>query len=423
MNAEKSNSNPEAQSQPKATATLEEMPNFEQHIRDMQCEKVFGRTGDGMAREFQLLGLIDGYKKWGFDEENLKIHKKILIAVANNEKTEVERTYNKDGSIKTMSVKLEDGTILTEERTYPETRPELQTEKIDEYRNKGIITENDSLDIAKAFSIMMNGYSLMDDSPANMDDEQIKTFRSRLGAIKEKISSYYNEQYQGAISHNEEHARNGQASFTEIEGFNGKKIPVTIFQGADFGFLAHIRNAMHTAQGEMNNESLREVDPKREWNEPRDGKPIPHGLSTSYISNKKINLFYPGEIIFGFTDIKKHPIVTMGHEDIGSSTDAHSRYSIVGNHGNEVFMSPDELIEKTGNDYSHFNELAIDRIASDGSIIQPNCLIVFGKDVEAITPLQKQYAQSFGVPIYIIDSDKYGGVNNGFNKTEEQDSP
>ena len=415
MNAEKSGSNPEIQSQSKAEITLEGMPSFEQHMRDMQCEKVFGRTGDGVAREFQLLGLIDGYKKWGFDEENAKIHKEILDAVASGEKINgVSRTFNDDGSIKTMSVELGDGNILTEERTYPETRPELQTDKIAEYRNKGVITENDSLDIAKAFSIMMDGYSLMDNYPANMDDKQIEAFRNRLGAIKEKISSYYNKQYQEAISHNGEHARDGQASFTEIEGFDGGKIPVTIFQGANFGFLIHVRNAMHTAQGEMDDASLREVDPKREWNEPRDGKRIPHGLSTSYISDKKINLFYPGEIIFGFTDIKEHPIVTMGHEDIGSSIDAHSRYHIVGSHGNEEFMSPDKLTEKTGTGYSHFNELTLDRITSDGSIIQPNCLIVFGKDTETITPLQKKYAQSFGIPICIIDSDKYGGINSGF---------
>lgn len=395
---------------------LEKMPSFEQHMIDMRCERYFGRNSDRMAREFQLLGLIEGYKRWGFDEENAKIHKRILKEVANGGvKKRLEGTFYEDGSLKTMSVELDDGSVLTEQRIYPEMTPELNIERIHKYREEGIIDVNDSFDIIRAFTIMMGKAS--DD----MDDVQAKAFRERLGKIKDKIIAYYNRQYQEAISGNDKHAREGGASFTEIEGDGGAKIPVTILKGAKFGFLVHVRNAMHTVQGEMSKEQLQSIDPQQEWNKPRDGKRIPNGLSTSFINSDKINLFYQGEIIFGFTDISQHPIVTMGYEDIGSSVDAHSRFSIVGSHGNEAFMSPAELIEKTGTGYSHFNELAIDRYSRDGKIIQPSCLIVFGKDENAITPLQKKYAERFRVPIYVIDPEKYGGINKGFEKEEENE--
>ncbi len=59
---------------------------------------------------------------------------------------------------------------------------------------------------------------------------------------------------------------------------------------------------------------------------------------------------------------------------------------------------------------SSYNEVVLDRLAGD-KLIMPSCLIVFGNNTENITDLQKQYAKSFGVPIYLIDGDKYGGVH------------
>ena len=102
----------------------------------------------------------------------------------------------------------------------------------------------------------------------------------------------------------------------------------------------------------------------------------------------------------------------MSEEDAGSSIDARSRYSIIGNHGNERLMMPNELIRKTGAEgaMSNYNEVVLDRLAG-GELIMPSCLIVFGSSIEGITDLQKQYARSFGVPIYLINGDKYGGVH------------
>ena len=44
-------------------------------------------------------------------------------------------------------------------------------------------------------------------------------------------------------------------------------------------------------------------------------------------------------------------------------------------------------------------------------LIMPSCLVVFGSDVSAVTDLQKHYAKSFDIPIYLIDDSKYGGVH------------
>ena len=125
-----------------------------------------------------------------------------------------------------------------------------------------------------------------------------------------------------------------------------------------------------------------------------------------------------GEIIFGFTEIEDDSIVTMSEEDCGSSTAARSRFSITGNHGNERLMLPDELLTRTGRPdaMSNFNEVVLDRFA-DGSygktekLIMPNCIVVFGKDASEITDSQKHCAKSFGIPIYLIDGSKYGGVH------------
>ena len=57
-----------------------------------------------------------------------------------------------------------------------------------------------------------------------------------------------------------------------------------------------------------------------------------------------------------------------------------------------------------------YNEVVLDRLAG-GKLIMPSCLVVFGNSTEDISELQKQYAKSFGVPIYLIDGDKYGGVH------------
>lgn len=381
-------------------ANKSELPRSIKEI-DATCEQLFGRNRDRLAREFQVVGLIDGYKRWGVKGENRAIHQEILKAVLDGQVAERKPDeLNPDGTIHRMTIVLKDGRTLSEERSYDTREPTFDQEKVEQYIENDIISEQEASDIGLVYRVLMG-----EELPDDVDTEQL---RKNVGLAKEKILRYYNRVYQQELFHDDGVDRDGLTHDVLDDG-----TPIVRFDGADFKILIHVRNAMHSAQGEKTTEDLLTEDPKHEWKSPRAGTDyIPHGLSTSLISNDKINIFKHSEIIFGFTEIRNDSIVTMSEEDAGSSINARSRYSIIGNHGNERLMMPDELIEKTGEEdaMSSYNEVVLDRLAGD-KLIMPSCLIVFGNNTENITDLQKQYAKSFGVPIYLIDGDKYGGVH------------
>ena len=383
-----------------SNASKSELPRPIKEI-DATCEQLFGRNRDRLAREFQVVGLIDGYKRWGVEGDNRTIHQEILKAVLDDQVVERKPDeLNPDGTIHRMTVVLRDGKTLSEERSYDTREPTFDQEKVEKYIKEGIISEQEASDISLVYRVLM-GEELLESVDTN-------ELRKSVGLAKERILQYYNRAYQRELFHDDGIDRDGLTHETLDNG-----IPVVRFSGADFKILVHVRNAMHSAQGEKTSKDLLTEDPKHEWESPRAGTDyIPHGLSTSLISNDKINIFRHGEIIFGFTEIRDNSIVTMSEEDAGSSINARSRYSIIGNHGNERLMMPDELIEKTGEEdaMSNYNEVVLDRLAGD-KLIMPSCLIVFGNSTDDISDLQKQYARSFGVPIYLIDADKYGGVH------------
>ena len=376
---------------------------------DQRCWEIFHRSKDGMVREFQVIGAIaSDYKRWGVDDASREIHKEIIRAAREGDvEKRIEDELNPDGTISRMGiVRKSDGATLVEQRVYSTEgdEPKYDFEQIHDYIQKGVIDESEALQLALAFGIL-NGV----DSPAGLNQ---RDFRHDLGRIKEKIIRYYNREYQKALFKDDGKDRDG-LHHEMIDG----DIPLVRFDGAEFKMLVHVRDAMHSAQGD--HKEIGEDDPKQAWTTPRPGKDvIPHGLSTSLISSENINIYMNGEIIFGFTEIEDDSIVTMSEEDCGSSTAARSRFSITGNHGNERLMLPDELLIRTGRPdaMSNFNEVVLDRFA-DGSygktekLIMPNCIVVFGKDASEITDSQKHYAKSFGIPIYLIDGSKYGGVH------------
>lgn len=344
----------------------------------------------------------------GVDDASREIHKEITRAAREGDvEKRIEDELNPDGTISRMGiVRKSDGATLVEQRVYSTEgdEPKYDFEQIHDYIQKGVIDESEALQLALAFGIL-NGV----DSPAGLNQ---RDFRHDLGRIKEKIIRYYNREYQKALFKDDGKDRDG-LHHEMIDG----DIPLVRFDGAEFKMLVHVRDAMHSVQGDRR--EMGEDDPKQAWTTPRPGKDkIPHGLSTSLISSENINIYMNGEIIFGFTEIEDDSIVTMSEEDCGSSTAARSRFSITGNHGNERLMLPDELLTRTGRPdaMSNFNEVVLDRFA-DGSygktekLIMPNCIVVFGKDASEITDSQKHYAKSFGIPIYLIDGSKCGGVH------------
>ena len=370
---------------------------------DATCIKLFGRNRDRLAREFQVVGLIDGYKRWGVKGENRAIHREILKAVLDDQVAERKPDeFNPDGTIHRMTIVLKDGRVLSEERYYDTREPTFDQKRVELYVKDGVISEQEASNISLVYRVLMG-----EELPDGIDAEQL---RDSVGLAKEKILRYYNRRYQQELFFDggDGDDRDGLSHDILEDG-----TPVVILKGAAFKILVHIRNAMRSAQCEKSAEDLITEDPKHEWEAPHPGTDyIPHGLSTSLISSDKINILRHGELIFGFAEIRDDSIVTMSEEDVGSSINARSRHDIIGGHGNERLMMPDELIEKTGAEdaMASYNEVVLDRLAG-GKLIMPSCLIVFGKSLDDITDLQKQYAKSFGVPIYLIDGDKYGGVH------------
>ena len=370
---------------------------------DAQCKELFNRSRDSLAREFQVVGLIDDYKRWGVREEDRESHREMMRAA--RESTVALRNpneYNPDGTIRRMSVVLRDGRELSEERVYSDAEPSFREDNIRFYIEHGIITEEEATAIRVIFDFLM-GRGLPDGVDA-------KKVRDAAGDAKNKILAFYNEMYKEELFSDDGQDRDGLIHEVDEDGTQ-----IVRFSGASFKMLVHVRNAMHTAQGEKTDADLDAANPREEWENPREGRDyIPRGLSTSLISSEKIHLFRQSEIIFAFGSdaLSEDSILSMSEEDIGSSVDAHDRLQIVGSHGNERMMTPDELIGKTGseNAMTNYNEVVLDRMAG-GKMIRPTGIIVFGTSTEQITPLQRRYAKAFGVPIYLIDDSKYGGVH------------
>ena len=101
---------------------------------DATCERLFGRNRDRLARELQVVGLIDGYKRWGVEGENRAIHKEILKAVLNDQVAERKPDeLNPDGTIHRMTLTLKDGRTLSEERSYDIREPVFDRDKVESY--------------------------------------------------------------------------------------------------------------------------------------------------------------------------------------------------------------------------------------------------------------------------------------------------
>ena len=163
---------------------------------DINCERLFGRNRDRLAREFQVVGLIDGYKRWGVEGENREIHQEILKAVLNNQVAERKPDeLNPDGTIHRMTLVLRDGRMLSEERSYDKREPAFDQEKVESYIQEGIISEQKASDIDLVYKVLM-GEKLPDD----VNTEQL---RKNVELAKEKILRYYNRAYQRELFHDD----------------------------------------------------------------------------------------------------------------------------------------------------------------------------------------------------------------------------
>ena len=161
------------------------------------------------------------------------------------------------------------------------------------------------------------------------------------------------------------------------------------FVGSDFKMLVSVIGAVGQSLGNHS----KNIDLKRWANASRDH------ISTSLISNKKMNLFDKNGLIFGFNNLKDGDFLSAAPADHGVLRDIGK----MGQYKDQV-MSPDELLESTGtmDSLTPWNEVEIN------GKTKPDSIIVFGDSQDAISDEAKKAAEFFGVPIYLIRTDIYG---------------
>ena len=205
-------------------------------------------------------------------------------------------------------------------------------------------------------------------------------------AEREKARSIAEKQYQDELTRPYEQNEDNVTKFTletedgQIDGYE--------FAGSDFKMLVSVVGAV----GQSIGNHPKEVDLdkwaknyKREY------------ISTSLISNKKMNLFNTSGLIFGFNNLREGDFLSAAPMDHGVLRDIGKMKQY-----KDAVMNPDELIDATGSGLTPWNEV---EICGDA---RPDSIIVFGDSAEAISEKDKEAAKYFGVPIYLIRTDVYG---------------
>jgi hypothetical protein len=204
---------------------------------------------------------------------------------------------------------------------------------------------------------------------------------------RETARSGAEKQYQSELTRIYETDKEGVLKFS-IEA-DDKTIDGYEFVGSDFKMLVSVIGAVGQSLGNQ----PKSIDLERWVNTPRDY------ISTSLISDKKINLFDRNGLIFGFNNLNDGDFLSAAPADHGILRDIGK----MGQYKDQV-MSPDELLESTGtmDNLTPWNEVEIN------GKTKPDSIIVFGDSRDAISDEAKKAAEFFGIPIYLIRTDIYG---------------
>ncbi len=204
---------------------------------------------------------------------------------------------------------------------------------------------------------------------------------------REVARSKAEKQYQSELTRAYETDKEGVIKFP-IE-VDGKTIDGYEFVGSDFKMLVSVIGAVGQSLGNQ----PKNIDLERWTNASRDC------ISTSLISDKKMNLFNKSGLIFGFNNLNDGDFLSAAPVDHGILRDIGK----MGQYKDQV-MSPDELLESTGtmDSLTPWNEVEIN------GRTRPDSIIVFGDSRDAISDEAKKAAEFFGVPIYLIRTDIYG---------------
>lgn len=221
-------------------------------------------------------------------------------------------------------------------------------------------------------------------------------------ANREKVRSEAEAQYQSELSrpYEESTEREGITEFSTE--FDGQKIDGYEFAGSEFKMLVSVIGAV----GQSLEGSSREIDLHKWVSSSREY------ISTSLISDKKINLFDKKGLVFGFNNLGKGNFLSAAPADHGVLRD-------IGKMGQykERVMNPDELLAATGtaDTLTPWNEVEL-----KGDTL-PDSIVVFGSSQEQISDEAKKAALFFGVPIYLVRTDIYGEPTDRHDDREVSD--
>ena len=231
-----------------------------------------------------------------------------------------------------------------------------------------------------------------------------------LARLYDKAYRYITDDWNRAMFDVDSHGEG--IEHTTVEDAQGNPIKVTKLVGAPFNILSHTVFS-YNMKG-----IFRELmkDPGI-WNRAMGTSTI----STSCIGDKYLNYVtgrHHDEVALGFSQINPGALIGMNYRD-GWMEHGRGVFYPSMMHGQTSMTTCQRFMDdcakwrnEDGYEWKHtYNEVGLLRISGDPAVhhgrLQPSCIIVHGSDVGDISDDHKRFAGSFGVPILLIDDDKY----------------
>lgn len=231
-----------------------------------------------------------------------------------------------------------------------------------------------------------------------------------LARLYDKAYRYITDDWNRAMFDVDSHGEG--IEHATVEDTQGNLIKVTKLVGAPFNILSHTIFS-YNMKG-----IFRELmkDPSV-WNRAMGTSTI----STSCIGDKYLNYVtgrHHDEVALGFSQINPGALIGMNYRD-GWMEHGRGVFYPSMMHGQTSMTTCQRFMDdcakwrnEDGYEWKHtYNEVGLLRISGDPAVhhgrLQPSCIIVHGSDVGDISDDHKRFAGSFGVPILLIDDDKY----------------
>ena len=231
-----------------------------------------------------------------------------------------------------------------------------------------------------------------------------------LARLYDKAYRYITDDWNRAMFDVDSHGEG--IEHTTVEDAQGNLIKVTKLVGAPFNILSHTIFS-YNMKG-----VFRELmkDPGI-WNRAMGTSTI----STSCIGDKYLNYVtgrHHDEVALGFSQINPGALIGMNYRD-GWMEHGRGVFYPSMMHGQTSMTTCQRFMDdcakwrnEDGYEWKHtYNEVGLLRISGDPAVhhgrLQPSCIIVHGSEVGDISDDHKRFAGSFGVPILLIDDDKY----------------